>query len=117
MNQLEEDPVDIYFLIEQTPYYIQVEVINDRPYFRAIDIYRAIKSIPEDFNVKASVEELCTSKKLGFLNLTKLVPLSDGETHLFVDQRLGNIIINKFLDTNKIRKGRGRPKTRRGEDE
>jgi hypothetical protein len=117
MQFLEEDSFDIYFLIENTGYFIHVEMVNDQPYFRALDIYRAIRNIPEDFDVSVSVEQLCSTLKLGFLNLTKSITLKDQEEYLFVNQRLSNLIIKRYVDPTKIKQGRGRPKARRDEDE
>lgn len=84
---------------------------KDKPYFRLIDLFRCIADdLPEEEGLVDAVKSLCNIKKVSFIKNTMV---SEVEGSLgkfwFVSETLANIIIERYLNLNKVKRSRGRP--------
>ena len=119
MENINENQLSINDLIEWSgdeSYMILVYLNqNGTPYFRLKDIYRTIRTkIPADFNYLESAKKVCKDRGLTFTRCAIYTSLTEdhrgeSEKFYFVSEGLANIIINKFIDRNKIKRSRGRP--------
>jgi len=119
MENQNENTLTVNDLIEWSgdESYMILVVLDQKgiPFYRLKDIYRTIRSkIPEDFNYLKTTKRLCREKGLNFSRASLYTSLSEDhkgedEKFYFVSEGLANIIINRFIDRNKIKRSRGRP--------
>jgi hypothetical protein len=119
MENTNENQLTINDLIEWSgdESYMILVYVNEKdiPYYRLKDIYRTIRTkIPPDFDYLKSAKTICKNKGLTFSRCSAYASLTEDhkgedEKFYFVSEGLANIIINKFIDRNKVKRSRGRP--------
>lgn len=100
----EEESVTIFYLIEVSPYSIQVVVRDGHPYYRALDILRSIMLVNRNIVLDKIVKKICTDNRLKYSDV-----VFTNNSFLFISETVSNKLIEKHLDKTRIRRGRGRP--------
>ena len=113
---LEQEPkITIDNLIEyssEKDYLILIKIDPaGNPFFRLVDIFRTIANdIPKEKDLVTIVRKLANDKGVVFFKHAKVFKVEGSAgKYWFVSEALANIIINRYLNLDKVKKTRGRP--------